>query len=168
MRFGIFQSAQWPEGTSQFDRLREAAEQSVLAEQIGLDSVFMTEHHFSRHGIVPDNLVMLSYIAAQTRRIRLGTAVSVLPLHDPVRLAPDALRWLTLWAVISLLVGRHFARAIARPEPRRIGAAVGAAITTIITIDAALAWGYAGVGWAVAILALWPLTKAMAAFIPQT
>lgn len=67
-----------------------AVEQSVLAEELGFDSVFMTEHHFSRHGIVPDNLAMLAFIAAKTSRIRLGTAVSVLPLHDPIRLAESA------------------------------------------------------------------------------
>lgn len=87
MRFGIFQSAQWPEGTEQHVRLRDAVAQSVLADELGYDSVFMTEHHFSRHGIVPDNLSMLSFIAALTKQIRLGTAVSVLPLHDPIRLA---------------------------------------------------------------------------------
>ena len=86
MRFGIFQSAQWPEGTEQHVRLRDAVTQSVLADELGYHSVFMTEHHFSRHGIVPDNLSMLSFIAAQTKQIRLGTAVSVLPLHDPIRL----------------------------------------------------------------------------------
>ena len=71
-------------------RLRDVIEQSVPAEELGFDSVFLTEHHFSRHGIVPNNLSMLSYLAAQTRRIRLGMAVSVLPLHDPVRLAESA------------------------------------------------------------------------------
>lgn len=87
MQFGLFQSAQWPEGTAQQDRLLDAVAQSVLVETLGFDSVFMTEHHFSRHGIVPDNLVMLAYLAARTTRIRLGTAVTVLPLHDPVRVA---------------------------------------------------------------------------------
>ena len=62
----------------------------MLAEELGFDSVFMTEHHFSRHGIVPDSLAMLPYLAAQTERIRLRTAVSVSPLHDPVRLAESA------------------------------------------------------------------------------
>ena len=84
MRFGLFQSAQWPEGTSQKERLKNAVDQSILAEELGFNSVFMTEHHFSRHGIVPDSFTMLAYLAAQTERIRLGTAVSVLPLHDPV------------------------------------------------------------------------------------
>jgi len=90
MRFGLFQSAQWPKGTSQQERLRNAIDQSILAEELGFDSVFMTEHHFSRHGIVPDSLTMLAFLAAKTERIRLGTAVSVLPLHDPVRLAESA------------------------------------------------------------------------------
>jgi alkanesulfonate monooxygenase SsuD/methylene tetrahydromethanopterin reductase-like flavin-dependent oxidoreductase (luciferase family) len=87
MHFGIFQSAQWPMGSNQREQLLNAAEQSVLAEALGFQSVFMTEHHFSRHGIVSDNLAMLAYIAAKTSRIRLGTAVSVLPLHNPMRLA---------------------------------------------------------------------------------
>ena len=55
MQFGLFQSAQWPEGTAQQQRLFDAVEQSVLVETLGFDSVFMTEHHFARHGIVPDN-----------------------------------------------------------------------------------------------------------------
>ena len=107
MRFGIFQSAQWPEGSSQQQRLRDAIEQSVLAEELDFDSVFMTEHHFSRHGIVPDSLAMLSYIAARTERIRLGTAVSVLPLHDPVRLAESA-------ALFDVLSGGRFEFGIGR------------------------------------------------------
>ena len=107
MRFGIFQSAQWPEGSSQQQRLQDAIEQSVLAEELGFDSVFMTEHHFTRHGIVPDSLAMLSYIAARTERIRLGTAVSVLPLHDPVRLAESA-------ALFDVLSGGRFEFGIGR------------------------------------------------------
>jgi alkanesulfonate monooxygenase SsuD/methylene tetrahydromethanopterin reductase-like flavin-dependent oxidoreductase (luciferase family) len=90
MQFGLFQSAQWPEGTAQRERLFDAVEQSVLVETLGFESVFMTEHHFSRHGIVPDNLAMLAYLAARTSRVRLGTAVTVLPLHDPIRVAESA------------------------------------------------------------------------------
>lgn len=107
MRFGIFQSAQWPEGTEQQVRLRDAVTQSVLADELGYDSVFMTEHHFSRHGIVPDNLSMLAFIAAQTKQIRLGTAVSVLPLHDPVRLAESV-------ALVDMLSNGRFEFGIGR------------------------------------------------------
>lgn len=87
MRFGLFQSVQWPEGSDQRQQYRNALEQSVLAEELGYHSVWMTEHHFTRHGITSDSLALLAYLAARTERIRLGTAVSVLPFHDPVRLA---------------------------------------------------------------------------------
>ena len=107
MRFGIFQSAQWPEGTEQQVRLHDAVAQSVLADELGFESVFMTEHHFSRHGIVPDNLSMLAFIAAQTKHIRLGTAVSVLPLHDPVRLAESV-------ALVDMLSNGRFEFGIGR------------------------------------------------------
>lgn len=90
MKFGLFHSAQWPEGTNQVDRYRQSVREAVHAEDVGLDSVWLTEHHFSRHGIVSDSLNVLSHLAARTTRVRLGTAVSVLPFHDPVRLAETA------------------------------------------------------------------------------
>jgi alkanesulfonate monooxygenase SsuD/methylene tetrahydromethanopterin reductase-like flavin-dependent oxidoreductase (luciferase family) len=87
MRIGLFQTAQWPEGTDQSQRYRDLFEQCVLADRLGYDSVWLTEHHFSRHGITSDSLMLLSHLAARTETIRLGTAVAVLPFHDPVRLA---------------------------------------------------------------------------------
>jgi alkanesulfonate monooxygenase SsuD/methylene tetrahydromethanopterin reductase-like flavin-dependent oxidoreductase (luciferase family) len=87
MKFGIFQTVPWPEGTDQTQQIRNGLEQSILAEELGFSSLWMTEHHFTRHGITSDNLALLTYIAARTEKIRLGTAVSVLPFHDPVRLA---------------------------------------------------------------------------------
>ncbi|WP_329351951.1 LLM class flavin-dependent oxidoreductase [Streptomyces sp. NBC_01261] len=67
--------------------VREELERWVLAEELGLDSVWITEHHFTRHSLAPDPLMYLSYLAGRTRRIRLGTQVLVLPWHDPVRVA---------------------------------------------------------------------------------
>ncbi len=87
MRFGLFHSVQWPEGSSQHQRYLDATEQAVLADELGFHSVWMTEHHFTRHGITSDTLALLAHLAAKTSRVRLGTAVSVLPFHDPVRLA---------------------------------------------------------------------------------
>lgn len=57
------------------------------AEALGFDSLWLTEHHFSNYGLIPDPVQALSYIAGRTTRIKLGTAVLVLPWHDPVRLA---------------------------------------------------------------------------------
>jgi alkanesulfonate monooxygenase SsuD/methylene tetrahydromethanopterin reductase-like flavin-dependent oxidoreductase (luciferase family) len=87
MKFGLFQTVQWPEGSQQEQQYRNAIDQCVLADELGFHSLWMTEHHFTRHAITSDNIALLSFIASRTKNIRLGTAVSVLPFHDPVRLA---------------------------------------------------------------------------------
>lgn len=60
---------------------------AVLAEELGFDSVFCFEHHFSNYILSPAPLQMLSYLAGKTSKIRLGTGVIVLPWNDPVRVA---------------------------------------------------------------------------------
>jgi len=57
------------------------------AEQLGFDSVWAPEHHFTDYTMCPDPLQFLSYIAGRTRRVKLGTMVVVLPWHDPMRVA---------------------------------------------------------------------------------
>jgi len=61
--------------------------QCELAEKLGYDTFFCAEHHFHEYGAVPDPAVMLSALAQRTRRIRLGTAISILTFHDPRRVA---------------------------------------------------------------------------------
>src|SRR5271170_5524855 len=58
-----------------------------LAEPLGFDSLFALEHHFTGYAMSPAPTQLLSYFAGRTRRIQLGTAVIVLPWHDPVRVA---------------------------------------------------------------------------------
>src|SRR6266704_1853248 len=58
-----------------------------LAEPLGFDSLFALEHHFTGYAMSPSPTQLLSYYAGRTRRITLGTAVIVLPWHDPVRVA---------------------------------------------------------------------------------
>jgi len=60
-----------------------------LADEIGFDVAWFAEHHFSNYSICPSPLMMASYCAGLTRRIRLGTAVLVLPLYSPVRLVQE-------------------------------------------------------------------------------
>ncbi|HWF80885.1 MAG TPA: LLM class flavin-dependent oxidoreductase [Streptosporangiaceae bacterium] len=67
--------------------MRKEFDFCLRAESLGFDSIWLTEHHFSNYGLIPDPLQALSYIAGRTERIKLGTAVLVLPWHDPVRLA---------------------------------------------------------------------------------
>src|SRR5215469_16679166 len=61
----------------------------TLADEIGFDVAWFAEHHFSNYSICPSPLMMASYCAGLTQRIRLGTAVLVLPLYDPVRLVQE-------------------------------------------------------------------------------
>jgi alkanesulfonate monooxygenase SsuD/methylene tetrahydromethanopterin reductase-like flavin-dependent oxidoreductase (luciferase family) len=90
MKLGLFQNVQWPEGTGQREQFENAIEQTLLAERLGFHSAFFVEHHWTRHGILSATLTLLSNIAARTSTIRLGTAVLVLPLHDPVRMLEEA------------------------------------------------------------------------------
>ena len=60
------------------------------AEGLGFDSVWAVEHHFAGYSMSTDPLQFLTWVAARTRSIKLGTMVSVLPWHDPIRLAEHA------------------------------------------------------------------------------
>lgn len=60
-----------------------------LAEPLGFDSLFALEHHFTGYAMSPSPLQLLSYYAGRTKRLILGTAVIVLPWHDPVRVAEE-------------------------------------------------------------------------------
>ncbi|ENT6121592.1 LLM class flavin-dependent oxidoreductase [Klebsiella pneumoniae] len=78
-------------------RYRLAAEQIRHAERLGFDSAWIAQHHFhEQEGGLPSPLVFLAQVAAQTDRIRLGTAIITLPMENPLRVAEDA-------AVLDLL-----------------------------------------------------------------
>jgi alkanesulfonate monooxygenase SsuD/methylene tetrahydromethanopterin reductase-like flavin-dependent oxidoreductase (luciferase family) len=79
----------------------QCLEQIVEAERLGFDSVWMTEHHFCDDGYTPSPLVIGGAIGARTSRMRIGTNLMVLPLHNPIRIAEDA-------ATLSLLTKGRF------------------------------------------------------------
>jgi putative FMN-dependent luciferase-like monooxygenase len=69
----------------------QAREQFLLAERLGYDVGWVAQHHFDvEEGGLPSPLVFLAWMAAQTERIRLGTAIITLALEDPIRVAEDA------------------------------------------------------------------------------
>ena len=89
----------WQEPLDQFYERRLS--QISQAEDLGFDSVWLTEHHFCDDGYTPSPLVLGAAIGARTERMRIGTNLMLLPLHDPVRIAEDS-------ATLSLCSGGRF------------------------------------------------------------
>ena len=89
MKFGLFGGAKSAGEGSVGDSLgyRKYIDYVLHAEQLGYHSVFVVEHHFTGVGQLSASLNFLSYLAGRTEHIRLGTAVVVLPWHNPVLLA---------------------------------------------------------------------------------
>src|SRR5258708_9048925 len=92
MRFGLFGGAKSAGTGPSGDSLGYAKfiDGVLIAEQLGYGSCFVVEHHFTGVGQVSASLNLLSYLAGRTSAMRLGTAVVVLPGHNPVRLAAQA------------------------------------------------------------------------------
>ncbi len=94
MEFGIlFTSHPDPKSeTYPHHAIHERVTREIIeAEELGFDSVWIAEHHFSnRYGILPDPFSYLSYLAAKTTRIKLGAAVMVVPLHHPMRIVENS------------------------------------------------------------------------------
>ncbi|MCH8744229.1 MAG: LLM class flavin-dependent oxidoreductase [Chloroflexi bacterium] len=89
MKFGLFTHIPWPEGAEPQQLFEEVTQQAIHGEELGFESIWLAEHHFTRYGLGASSLVIASSIAARTKKIRLGTAVLVPPLHNPIRLAED-------------------------------------------------------------------------------
>jgi len=104
MQFGIFGSAQansndLPAETGQ--GFRDYLDFNVEAETLGMHSSFLVEHHFTGWNQVSSTLMLLTALAMRTKTLRLGSAVMVLPWHNPVLLAEQA-------ATLDLVSGGRF------------------------------------------------------------
>jgi alkanesulfonate monooxygenase SsuD/methylene tetrahydromethanopterin reductase-like flavin-dependent oxidoreductase (luciferase family) len=89
MKVGIALNMLCQAGRSDASVVGEHLALGDLAEPLGFDSVFALEHHFTGYAMSPAPTQLLAYFAGRTRRIQLGTAVIVLPWHDPVRVAEE-------------------------------------------------------------------------------
>ncbi len=76
-------------GGSDAGIIHEQLEEMQLADELGYDTVWLAEHHFSHYGVAGSPLVMGAAIAERTKRIKIGTAVLVLPFYNPLRLAEE-------------------------------------------------------------------------------
>ena len=90
MRFGVFLlAAQFP-GQDHTTVLVSTVAAAVAAEEAGFDDVWVAEHHFMSYGICPSAITLAGYLLGATRRVAVGTAVSVLSTQHPVALAEQA------------------------------------------------------------------------------
>ena len=89
MKFGVFTIVPWHESVSQERALNESLEIIEMADELGIDEVWLGEHRFSRHGLLSGIFSFAGAVAARTKRLRIGTAVVVLPLHNPIHVAEE-------------------------------------------------------------------------------
>ena len=89
MKFAIMTHLPWPEGKEPQTVLEETIEEVQHGEALGFHSAWFAEHHFTRYGLGSSSMLIAAGIAAKTSTIRLGMAVLVPPLHNPIRLAED-------------------------------------------------------------------------------
>jgi len=92
--------------------VEEIVDQALHAEELGMHSVWIGEHHFNSLGVLSCPELVLAHVAARTRRIRLAPAVTVLPLHHPIRVAEQ-------WATLDMLSGGRVDFAAGRGYDRR-------------------------------------------------
>ena len=91
MQFGSFMEFHRREGHTQADAFREAFGHIEFSESLGLDAVWLAESHFNPvRSVLSSPHAIASAIAARTKHLRIGTAVSVLPLGNPLRTAEEA------------------------------------------------------------------------------
>src|SRR5262245_43999699 len=96
MKFGLFGSAAARRGSPEFDSsegFRDFIDYNIEAEALGFHSTFVVEHHFTGFGQVSATLNLLTWLGARTSRLRLGTAVTVLPWHSPTGRTRRRPRW---------------------------------------------------------------------------
>src|SRR5580658_1358308 len=87
-------------------------DEAIEADRLGMHSAWIGEHHFSTLGVLSCPDLALAFIAARTKNIRLAPAVTVLPLHHPIRVAEQ-------WASLDLMSGGRVDFAAGRGYDRR-------------------------------------------------
>jgi natural product biosynthesis luciferase-like monooxygenase protein len=89
-------------------------EQMELLDHLGFQQLWVTEHHFHEYGgTIPDPAAFLSAVASRTTRLRLGIAIVILPLHDPIKVAES-------YAMVDVISGGRLNFGIGRGTPTEL------------------------------------------------
>ena len=90
MQVGILQFFGWRDRSVPLNSVYEAAlERFSIMDSTGYDAVWLAEHHFSSFSVCPSVHMMGTMVVARTKRLRIGTAVSLAPFYNPLRLAEE-------------------------------------------------------------------------------
>lgn len=89
MKFGVLQFFSWSRRIPIEEVYQRAFERIAIMDEGGYDAVWLAEHHFNTYSVCPSVHVMATHVAARTRRLRIGTAVSLAAFYHPLRLAEE-------------------------------------------------------------------------------
>jgi alkanesulfonate monooxygenase SsuD/methylene tetrahydromethanopterin reductase-like flavin-dependent oxidoreductase (luciferase family) len=90
MKFGVLQFFSWPGRRVPLETVyARAFDRMKVMDETGYDAVWLAEHHFSTYSVCPSVHIMGTHIAAHTKRLRIGTAVSLATFYHPLRLAEE-------------------------------------------------------------------------------
>jgi luciferase family oxidoreductase group 1 len=121
VNFGTFLLMQSPSARSSQEIFSRAIDIAQTAEGLGFRNIWLAEHHFSTYGYLARPMQLATFIAARTTRLRVGTAVIVVPLHHPLIIAEEI-------ATLDVLAGGRvdigLGRGYQRYEFERLGLAL--------------------------------------------
>lgn len=90
MKCGVLQFFSWPDRRVELETVyARAFERIAIMDRTGYDAVWLAEHHFSSYSICPSVHMMATHVAARTKNLRIGTAVSLAAFYHPLRLAEE-------------------------------------------------------------------------------
>lgn len=121
VRFGIILSTRRTPGETDTEVLARSLALATCAEQLGIDDLWVTEHHFHPSIVSSSALALASFLLGRTRRVHVGTAVTLLPLHSPVHVAEQG-------ALLDQLSEGRFMLGVGRGTPSADYEAIGRGI----------------------------------------
>jgi alkanesulfonate monooxygenase SsuD/methylene tetrahydromethanopterin reductase-like flavin-dependent oxidoreductase (luciferase family) len=98
IKFGQFEIIRWHQNMTPQQSIEAVMAKIELGDTLGIDEIWIGEHHFSRHGLVSGIFLILDNVAQRTKNARIGTAIVVLPWRSPTQVAEEA-------ATIDILSG---------------------------------------------------------------
>lgn len=101
MRFGMFEILRWHQDVPAEKAFDDALGQIEFADSLGIQDIWLGEHHFSRHGILSGIFSFMGTVAARTKNARIGTSIVILPFHNPVQVAEES-------AILDIVSGGRF------------------------------------------------------------